>query len=143
MIFSTINQINCFITFLFFGIIFGIILNVFSIIFIKKYLKIYQKIIFESIFYTLFAILFIIFINFFNFGQLSLALVFAFVLGIIWINRLSKNLVDFLSTKWYTYLKVKFDLKKAKREETKSLKRAKKEARTKRKKLKYEKPRQS
>lgn len=119
MIFSTNNQLFIFFVFLFWGFIFGIIIEIFSIIFLKKYLKIYQKIIFDSIFYTFFVIFFVILLNFYNFGHLSYVLILSFILGIFWINRLSINLVDFISLKWYNFLKAKYDTRKLLREKVK------------------------
>ena len=103
MIFSTINQLNCFILFLFFGIIFGIIYLIFSVLFLKKYQKIFQKIIFEGIFYTFFSIFYVFLINFYNFGKFSLVLIFGCVLGFLWIKFMLKNLVVFFENLWYNY----------------------------------------
>ena len=109
MIFSTLNQLNCFILFLFCGLIFGIFYLIFSVLFLKKYQKIFQKIIFEGIFYTFFAIFYVFFINFYNFGKISLVLIFAYILGFLWTNKLGKNLVVNLENKWYNHLKSKRD----------------------------------
>ncbi len=104
MIFSTINQLNCFFIFLFCGIIFGIIYLFFSTLFLKKYQKIFQKIIFDSIFYSFFAIFYVFFINFYNFGKISYVLIFGYCLGFLWIKKVFKNLVVKLENKWYNYL---------------------------------------
>ena len=101
MIFSTLNQFNCFLLFLFFGVLFGFLYQAFSVLFLKKYQKIFQKIIFEGIFYTFFAIFYVFFINFYNFGEFSLSLILAMILGYLWIIMLSKKLVAFLQNKWY------------------------------------------
>ena len=101
MIFSTLNQFNCFLFFIFFGIVSGLIGSALNILFLKKYQKIYLKIIFDTIFYTFFAIFYVIFINLFNFGKFSFALIASCILGFVWINKLLFNLVDFLQIKWY------------------------------------------
>ena len=110
MIFSTLNQLNCFLLFIFCGIIFGIIYSFFSIIFLKKYQKIFQKIIFEGIFYTFFSIFYVILINLYNFGKISYVLIFGYILGFLWIKKLLKNSVVFFNNKWYNYLNTKKDL---------------------------------
>lgn len=92
---------NCFLLFLFSGIILGLISQMFFTLTLKKYQKIYLKIIFDAIFYTFFSIIFCFLINFFNFGQYSFALILAYVLGYIWIKNIDKNLIVFLETKWY------------------------------------------
>ena len=107
MIFSTLNQLNCFILFLFCGIIFGIIFSFFSILFLKKYQKIFQKIIFEGIFYTFFAIFYVFLINFYNFGEFSYVLILAYILGFLWIKKVLKNLVVKLQNKWYNCINLK------------------------------------
>ena len=107
MIFSTLNQFNCFVIFVFLGFLFGILFNVFSVLFLKKYQKIFQKIIFEGIFYTFFAIFYVIFLNFFNFGKISFALILAIVLGFLWAKKLLLNLVVFLQNKWYNFLTIR------------------------------------
>ena len=125
MIFSTNNQLSIFFVFLFWGFVFGIILQIFSIALIKKYLKIYQKIIFDSIFYSFLAIFFVILLNFYNFGRLSYVLIISYILAIFLINKLSNNLVDFISLKWYNFLKAKYDMHKQLREKLKSEKKLK------------------
>lgn len=101
MIFSSLNQVNCFLLFLFRGIILGFISQIFFTLTLKKYQKIYLKIIFETLFYTFFSVFFCFLINFFNFGQYSFALILAYILGYIWIKNIDKNLFVFLETKWY------------------------------------------
>lgn len=107
MIFSTLNQLNCFILFLFCGIILGIFYLIFSILFLKKHQKIFQKIIFEGIFYTFFSIFYVFLINFFNFGKISYVLIIGYILGFLWIKKVLQNLVVFLTNKWYNYLNAK------------------------------------
>ena len=107
MIFKTFNQLNCFILFLFFGIIFGIFYSVFSILFLKKYQKIFQKIIFEGIFYTFFSIFYVFLINFYNFGKISYVLILAYILGFVWLKKVLQKLVVFLTDKWYNNIKIK------------------------------------
>lgn len=124
MIFKTFNQLNCFLLFLFFGIIFGIFYLIFSVVFLKKYQKIFQKIIFEGIFYTFFSIFYVFFINFYNFGKISFVLILAYLLGFLWINKLGKNLVVNFENKWYNHLKrkeVENGRKTRKRKKTKPL----------------------
>lgn len=102
MIFSTINQFNCFLIFLFFGIISNLIYSLFSIIFIKNYQKKFKNIIFDTIFYVFLMIFLIFLINFLNFGKLSFSILLAFILGFYSSKILTKNLVVFLQNKWYT-----------------------------------------
>ena len=102
MIFSTINQFNCFLIFLFFGIIFNLIYNLFSILFLKKYQKKLKIIIFDAIFYSFLSIFLIFLINFLNFGKLSFSILLAFILGFYLSNILTKKLVVFFQNKWYT-----------------------------------------
>ncbi len=101
MIFSTFNQLNIFLLFLFFGIIIGIISKIFFVLFLKNFQKIIIKNIIYAIFYTFFSIFFIILINFYNLGQFSYALIISYLLGFFWLNYISKNLVAFLENKWY------------------------------------------
>lgn len=107
MIFSTLNQLNCFILFLFCGIILGIFYLIFSILFLKKYQKIFQKIIFEGIFCTFVSIFYVFLINFFNFGKISYVLIIGYILGFLWIKKVLQNLVVFLTNKWYNYINSK------------------------------------
>ena len=111
MIFSTQNQLNCFILFIFCGFIAGIIFNVFSFLFLKKYQKIFQKIIFDGIFYAFFSIFYVFLINFFNFGKISLVLIFGYVMGFIWAIKVLSKLVVFFSDKCYNHFKSKRNLK--------------------------------
>ena len=104
MIFSSFNHVNCFLVFLFFGIILGFIDSLISIIFLKNYQKKFIIPIFDTVFYTLFLIIFVILLNIFNFGEFSLVLVLAYVLGFYWIKKQLKNLVAFLQTKWYNVI---------------------------------------
>ncbi len=104
MIFSTFNQLNCFLLFLFFGIIISFIFNLFSVLFLRKYLKIYKKIIFESIFYTIFAVFFVFLLNFYNLGKFSFVLLMAYILGFIWLKFVSSKLIAILENKWYNLL---------------------------------------
>ena len=105
MIFSTFNQLNCFLLFLYFGIILGLISKIFFILFLNKFQKIIIKNIIFAIFYTFFSIFFVFLINFYNLGQFSYALILAYILGFLWFNFLSKNLVVFLENKWYTIIR--------------------------------------
>ena len=104
MIFSSLNQVNCFLLFLFCGIILGLISQIFFTLTLKKYQKIYLKIIFDTIFYAFFSIIFCFLINFFNFGQYSFALIMSYLLGDIWKKNIDKNLIVFLETKWYNII---------------------------------------
>ena len=104
MIFYTKNQFNCFLIFLFFGIIFNLIYNLFSILILKKYQKKLKIIIFDSVFYSFLSIFLIFLINFLNFGKLSLVILLAFILGFITSNMLTKKLVVFFQNKWYNIL---------------------------------------
>lgn len=101
MIFSTLNQLNCFFIFLFFGIIFSVINTCLNILFLQKKFKTTKKIIINCVFYSIFSIFFVILLNIFNFGLFSFVLLLASVLGFIWFNLTSKKLVVFLKTLCY------------------------------------------
>lgn len=101
MIYFTTNQANCFLIFLFFGIISGIILNVFSIIFLKKFINLIKKHIFNCIFTIFFGILFIFLLTIFNFGIFSFSLLFAFLLGLTFPKFAFKKTFVFFENKWY------------------------------------------
>ncbi len=94
MIFATNNQLNCFILFLFFGILIGIIFQLIFIIIFKKNKKIWKNIIIDTIFCTIFLIVFDFLLNFYNFGKFSFVLIFAYLFGYFWIKKLSKKIVD-------------------------------------------------
>ena len=111
MIFATLNQLNLFITFVFFGILVGLLSSIFYIIFLKNYQKNIIKIVFDSIFYANLLILFIFFINLFNFGEFSITLLFAYFMSIFYIQILTKKSVVFLETKWYNLIKRSFKRK--------------------------------
>lgn len=118
MIFATFTQFNCFISFIFFGLIIGIFHTLFKIFFIpnlnrynnkeikksKKNFIIIQKICSETIFFTIFCVFFEILLNFFNFGKFSLSLFLAYFIGYFWINCSLKNLVALSQTLWYNIL---------------------------------------
>ena len=101
MIFSTFNQVNCFLIFLFFGIIIGLISKLFFTLILKNYKKIFKKNVFYTIFYTFFSIIFVFLINFYNLGQFNYALIIAYLLGYFYFLFISKNLFAFLENKWY------------------------------------------
>ena len=102
MIFSTINQANCFLCFIFFGIICALISKIFFVLFLKNFKKLPIKLLFECIFYTISALFFDFLLVYLNFGRFSISLLLAFVGGCLWFNLISKNLVVFFETKWYT-----------------------------------------
>lgn len=104
MIFATNLQLNCFILFIFFGVILGFIFNLFFVLFLKNNSKLIKNIILNTIFCTFFCVFFVILLNLFNFGKLSLSLILAYLLGYFWVKKLTRNLVDKLSKKWYTLL---------------------------------------
>lgn len=101
MIFSTLNQLNCFFIFLFFGIILGIINTILRIILFINFNKKIKNNIFNCIFYCFFVVFFEILINILNFGKISLALVISFVGGFLLIKKLTLKLVVFLQGKCY------------------------------------------
>lgn len=107
MIFSSLNQVNCFLVFLFFGFIFGFILNLSNEIFFKKIKKNYIKTIFLTIFYGIFAIFFVFLKNFFNFGIFSFAILIAYLLGFLLSKKMIKILVEFFFLKCYNLLNKK------------------------------------
>lgn len=145
MIFSTQNQFNNFLLFIFFGFTAGIIFNLIKIIFLKNNInlifenlnnkkekifaenkkaktknkhhknktnsKIKSKILkniynftLDLIFFSFFSCFFAYLINFFNLGKLTLTLLLAYSLGIIWINKALNKLVANLENKWYNII---------------------------------------
>ena len=107
MIFSTNNQLNCFLIFLFLGILTGLIFNFFFVVFLKKHQKNIKKIIFDTIFCLFFYVFYIFLINIFNLGIFSLSLLSAFSIGFFFEKKVSFNLVVFLENKWYNTIKRK------------------------------------
>ena len=101
MMFSTFNQLNCFLIFLFFGIVFGIIINLFSIIFLKKFQKIIIKCVFDCIFCIFFCIFLIFLLINFNFGKISFVLIIIFLFGFLLPKFVFKKTFVFLENKWY------------------------------------------
>lgn len=101
MIFSTQNQMNCFLIFVFLGINFYLFYSFFAIIFSINFGKILKKIIFDSIFYAFFAIIFIIFLILFNFGCFSLSLIFAVLIGSFWSKLTFQKSVVFFKNLCY------------------------------------------
>lgn len=101
MIFYSLNQLNCFLIFTFFGILFGIIYFILKTIYLNKIKKNYKKTIFLSIFYSIFSIFFVFLKNFYNFGIFSISLLFAFLIGYFLSKITIGNLVEFFQKKWY------------------------------------------
>lgn len=108
MIFSTLNQFNSFLIFIFAGLIFGFIFQFLNLLFLKNYQKFFLKIIFDTIFYSFFSIFLVFLLNIYNFGNFSLTLCLASIVGFVWFKKLFANLVALLETKWYNCLKLKF-----------------------------------
>ena len=107
MIFSTLNQVNCFLIFVFLGIIFSIIYDALFILFLKKHRKKFANYTFDTIFYAIFSCFFVIFKNIFNFGLFSFSLLLACSIGFVWTKSTTKNLVVFLEEKWYNKITLK------------------------------------
>ena len=108
MIFSTQNQLNAFLIFIFVGIILGLFSQLLIFIFLKNHQKFFGKIIFDTIFYTFFSIFLVFLLNFFNFGKFSLTLLAGAIVGFFWLKKLTNKSFAFLETKWYNFLKSKF-----------------------------------
>lgn len=104
MIFSSFNQVNNVLIFIFFGIVLCLFYITLEILFLLNFKKIFKNIIFNTFFYIFFAIIYIFLINIFNFGLFNIVLLGAFILGFIWFKIASKNLVVFLKNKWYTII---------------------------------------
>lgn len=102
MIFSTFNQVNIFLIFLFLGIIFGIVFLLFNILFLHKFLKNIKKIIINCIFYMFFSCIFVFFLNIFNFGDLNIFLILIYIVGFLWSKKVFENSLVFLKNKCYT-----------------------------------------
>ena len=115
MIFFTLNQFNCFLIFIFFGIILNLIYNLFSILFLKNFQKKLKIIIFDTIFYSFFNIFLIFLINFLNFGKPSFTLLTSSYLGFYLTKRLYINLVVFLEKKWYTIVNKNYSKRKTRK----------------------------
>lgn len=107
MIFSSFNQLNNILIFIFLGIILGLIYCLIEIIFLLNLQKKLKNITINSVFYIFFALFFVFLINIFNFGIFSISLLLALILGFIWIKTLCKKLVVFLKNKWYNIFKTK------------------------------------
>lgn len=125
MIFSTFNQINVFLIFLFNGIVFSIIFNLFSVFFLKFHQKTIQKCIFECIFYSFFGILFIFSINYFNFGEYSLILILAQIMAHVWTSKTINKSIVKLENKWYNHVMKLLHELKLERNSRKELKKKK------------------
>jgi len=104
MIFSTFNQLNCFLIFFVLGLFLGILYSIINILFLSKKLKKYQKNILNCVFFSLFSFIFIVFLHIFNFGVFKLSLFLVSILAFLWIKILLANLVVFLENKWYNVL---------------------------------------
>lgn len=124
MIFSTFNQINTFLVFLFLGVVFGFVFHFVKLLYrekaeinfknkstkkfkiklkiLLKKLILFKKIIINSLFYLIFGVIFAILINFYNFGIFSIVLLSSSISGFIWSYKSTKNLVVFLQKFWYT-----------------------------------------
>ena len=105
MIFSTQNQLNCAIIFLFFALIAGLVFNFIQTILLIKYKKIFIKNIFYCVFYAFFCIFFIFLLNFFNFGKFSLLLLLVFLMGFNWALKLVKKTFVIFENMWYNTIK--------------------------------------
>ncbi len=104
MIFSSFNHLDCFLVFLFFGIILGFLGSLLSLLFLKKYQKKFIIYIFDTVFFTFFAIFFVFLINIFNFGEFNIPLVITYLLGFLWIKKVCKKMFAILEDKWYNIL---------------------------------------
>ena len=105
MIFSTLNQLNCLLIFIFYGIVLGLIFSFFDILFLRKNEKLIKKTIICCNLSAIFIIFFSFLENIFNLGKFSLSLFIGFSLGFFWIKKLVFNLVVFLQNKWYNVFK--------------------------------------
>lgn len=101
MIFSTQNQINCFIIFLFCGILIGLFFKLINLLFLIKFKKIFQKNIFFGVFYLFFCVFFIFLLIFFNFGKFSFTLLSSYLFGFWWTLKLVKKSFDVFENLWY------------------------------------------
>lgn len=107
MIYSTFSQLNA----LFYSILIGFF--AFFIIFMIKLIFLYNfnNIIFKNIqlfFYTLIAGFGLIYlINHFNYGEYNIVLITTYLCIILYLNKMVKKIVDFLSKKVYhIYIKL-------------------------------------
>ena len=105
MIFSTSSQVNTFLIFIFCGIIFEIFQSFISAIFLLNRQKNLIKSLFLCVFYVFFSVFFIILINFFNFGNFSITLTVATLIGKIVTNFCCKKSFVILENLWYTTLR--------------------------------------
>ena len=121
MIFSTLNQLNIFLIFVFGGILCEIIRSVFNTLFLINFQKKLTKTIFFFIFYSFFSIFFVFLINFFNFGKLSIVTIFAFVLGKQTTKFTIKKTVVILENLWYNKIRKLLNTKEKKTKNAKSI----------------------
>lgn len=101
MIYSTQNQLNLFLIVTFLGLFSGLIFQLIKFIFKINFSKKIIKNVFFTIFFAIFYFIFNIFLILFNFGEFSLTLLFGLILGFIWFESLSKNLLVFLKILCY------------------------------------------
>ena len=117
MIFQTQNQLNCFLIFVFAGVIIGIFSQFYFLFFLINFKKNITKTIFLTLFYIVFCLFFIFLLFFLNFGKFSLVLFLGFILGFGWIKNTFKKSFVILEKRWYTktnqmFLKLKSKFKK-------------------------------
>lgn len=108
MIFSTQNQLNCILIFIFCGIIIGLISSFYFLFFVNIFYKKLIKLINLTIFYIFFSVFFIILLNFLNFGEFSFSLLSSYILGFIWVKKLLRKSLVILEKKWYTMINKNF-----------------------------------
>ena len=107
MIFSTFNQVNIFLIFLFFGFNFGIFSFLKNCINLLKKSKKIIKTLINTLFYVIFSMFFIFLINIFNFGIAQPFLLISYIVGNIWGFASSQKLLVFIKNKCYNNINKK------------------------------------
>lgn len=107
MIFQTLNQLNCFLIFIFCGLVVGLISIIYFLIFLVNFQKKSIKTAIFTFFYAFFSIFFVFLINFFNFGKFSFVLLMSYILGFVWSNYTFKKSVVILEERWYNKISKK------------------------------------
>lgn len=115
MIFSTQNQLNSVLIFIFWGIIIGILSEVLSVLFFKNHQKKLIKLLFLTVFYAFFSIFFIFLINFLNFGKFSFVLLICYLSGYKFLKHHVCKIVVIFEKAWYNKINMMLKSKHHKR----------------------------
>lgn len=107
MIFTSFNQLRAFYYTMLVGVIVFLCIAILQIIFQYNRANLIGKNIMLALFTLIGGISFIFLINIFNYGKYNIALIIVYLLEIVLINKVLKNLLDFFSSKvYYIYTKI-------------------------------------